>query len=154
MSDAKTLTEKVRAINIEGIAKYTAMINDIGSMNKMMAPVYLRDFIIALDITSTALARAIQYDIEAKAMLEEAEAIAYLDRASDYLASKGSKDNVEARKMYVQLDPDVKVAAETKAKTEALAALLKNKLQVFRMAHDDVKKIVYGQMDLTPYEGF
>jgi hypothetical protein len=119
----------------------------------MMAGVCLQDLIIGQDIAGQLLARAIQADIKAKARLEEAESIAYLDRASDYLKERSIKDTSEARKMYIPIDPEVKRAQDEKAKTEALVMLLKNKLSVLRMSHDDLKKITYGDQHMTGYEG-
>lgn len=118
-----------------------------------MGASYLRDFIEGQDIAGQLLAKSVQADIKAKARLEQAEAIAYLDRASDYLASKGIKDSTESRKRYVDIDEDVIAAKDHKAKTEALVSLMKNKLSVLRQAHDDLKKILYGDQQFTTYEG-
>jgi acid phosphatase class B len=81
------------------------------------------------------------------------EAIAYLDKASDYLKERNIKDSSEARKRYVDVDSDVIAAKDNKARSEALVALLKNKLNVLKMSHDDLKKITYGDQHMTPYEG-
>lgn len=154
MAGSTDLVARLQSIDVTDIVDFSRKVGDIGSLNKMMAPVYLRDFIVAFDITGSALARAVQCDIEAKSELERVEAIAYLDRSGDYLKNRGLKDSVEARKMYVQTDPDVLAAADVKARTEAMVALLKNKIQMFRMAHDTLKKIAYGSMEQSGYEGF
>lgn len=120
----------------------------------MLAPQYLRDFIKAYDHANTMLSMAIRLDAEASSKHDTAKAIAFLDRAGDYLKDKGVKDSAEARKRYVEVDDDVIRAADIKAKTSALVALLKNKLQAFRMAHDDVKKMVYSDSYQTPEEMF
>ena len=99
------------------------------------------------------LAKAIQADVRAKAQLEQAESIAYLDNAREYLKEREIKDSSEARKRYVDVDPDVVLAKDNKAKTEALVALLKSKLSVLRQSHDDLKKILYGDQHMTGYEG-
>lgn len=135
------------------LASYLEKVKEIASVNKMMGAVYLKDFIQGQDVAGGMLARAIQTDIKTKAKLEQAEAIAYLDNAADYLEKKGIKDTSEARKRYVDLDPEVVEAKETKAKTEAMVVLLKNKLSILRQAHDDLKKIVYGDSHQTPFEG-
>ena len=107
-----------------------------------------------MDLTNTMLTSAVKLDLDAASALKDAEAVAWLDNATPFLSSKGIKDSAEARKRYVDYDPDVKDAREVKAKTEALVAFLKNKLQIFRCAHDDVKKISYVDQGLTNYEGF
>ncbi|MEM4726060.1 MAG: hypothetical protein QXG63_03900 [Nitrososphaerales archaeon] len=141
------------SLDVTELATYLDKVKDIASINKMMGAVYLRDFIQGQDIAGALLAKAVQADIKAKARLEQAEAIAYLDRASDYLREKNIKDSSEARKRYVDIDPDVIAAKDEKAKTEALVALLKNKLSILRQSHDDLKKILYGDQHMTPYEG-
>ena len=114
----------------------------------------MRDFISAMDITNSMLSSAMKLDLDAESALKDSEAIAWLDMAPEYLKSKGVKDSNDARKRYVDLDPDVKKAREVKAKTEAIVSFLKNKLQIFRCAHDDVKKIGYGDQQFTANEGF
>jgi hypothetical protein len=141
-------------VDITQIVKYTKKINDIGNgFNKMLAPIYLRDFIMAYDLTSQVLLKVTKADIDADSALKMAEAIAYLDRAKAYLDQREIKDSAEARKRYIPLDPDVIIASETKAKTEAMVAFLKNKLATFRISHDDVKKIAYADEYQSPNEG-
>src|SRR5579884_3219440 len=106
MSD---LTEKV---DITRLAQYVNKIKELSSINKMMAPVYLQDYIMGQDVAAHLLAKAMQEDSRAKAKVEEAEAIAYLDRAKEYLESRGIKDTSEARKQYVCVDKDVLSAKE------------------------------------------
>lgn len=149
MSDEK----QVATIDVTRLAVYLDKIKEIASINKMMGATYLRDFIEGQDVAGVMLARAIREDAKAKAKLEQAEAIAYLDNASDYLKSKGIKDSSEARKRYVDVDENVISAKDKKAQTEALVSLMKNKLSVLRQAHDDLKKILYGDTHMTGYEG-
>lgn len=149
MSDANS----VATIDVTQLAVYLDKVKDLATINKMMAATYLRDFIIGQDVAGQLLAKAIREDAKIKAKLEQAEAIAYLDHAADYLASKGIKDSSEARKRYVDVDTDVMKAKDQKAMTEALVSLMKNKLSVLRQAHDDLKKIVYGDTHMTSYEG-
>lgn len=120
----------------------------------MMAPTYLRDFIMAYDITNTMLSTAVRCEIEAKANLDKAKAIAYLDNAAEYLSDKGIKDTNTSRQQYVELDADVVAAKTVYAKSTAMVTFLKNKMQEFRMAHDDVKKMTYSDSYQTPNEGF
>jgi hypothetical protein len=118
-----------------------------------MAPVYMRDFILAYDVTNTMLSRAIRADLEAASAVDTARSIAYLDKAGDYLKLKNIKDSSEARKQYIEIDSDVQRANNLRAKTQAMVSFLKNKMQEFRLAHDDVKKIAYGDQYLSPEEG-
>lgn len=149
MSDEK----QVATIDVTQLAVYLGKVKEIASINKMMGATYLRDFIEGQDIAGALLARAIREDAKAKARLEQAEAIAYLDHAADYLKAKGIKDSSEARKRYVDVDESVVAAKDKKAQTEALVSLMKSKQSVLRQAHDDLKKILYGDTHMTPYEG-
>lgn len=149
MSDEK----QVATIDVTRLAVYLEKVREIASINKMMGATYLRDFIEGQDVAGELLARAIREDAKAKSKLEQAEAIAYLDKATDWLKAKGIKESSEARKQYIDIDEDVIAAKDKKAMTEALVSLMKNKLSVLRQAHDDLKKIVYGDTHMTGYEG-
>lgn len=142
-----------KVLDITQLAEYTNKVEELSSVSKMMAPVYLRDFIIGQDVATNLLAKAVRFDAKAKARLEYVESIAYLENAKAYLDSKGIKDTSEARKQYVNIDPDVVEAKDKKAMTEAMVILLKGKCSELRMAHDDLKKITYGDSNMTPYEG-
>lgn len=144
---------QLATVDITRLATYLSKVKEIASINKMMGATYLRDFIEGQDVAGQLLAKAVQEDIKAKAKLEQAEAIAYLDYASDYLKSKNIKDSSEARKRYVDIDDGVIAAKEHKAKTEALVSLMKNKLSILRQSHDDLKKILYGDNSGTQWEG-
>jgi hypothetical protein len=147
------MSDITQRVDVTQLAEYVNKIEELSSITKMMAPVYLRDYIMGQDVAATLLAKAIKADSQAKAKLEYAESIAYLEKARDYLESKQIKDTSEARKQYVNVDADVLVAKDNRAKTEALVSLLKSKLSQLRQAHDDLKKIAYGDQNLTPYEG-
>ena len=143
----------LQTVDITALATYLEKVKEIASINKSMGAVYLRDFIVGQDVAGQLLARAVQADLKAKAQLEQMESIAYLDKASDYLKAREIKDSSEARKRYVDVDPDVIIAKDNKAKTEALVMLMKNKLSILRQSHDDLKKILYGDNNMTQYEG-
>ena len=149
-----SINESLKKIDITALVKYTNKIKDIGSLSKMEASTYMRDFINAIDMTNLMLMNAINLDTNAKSELNTAEAIAYLDRAADYLKSKDIKVSDGSKKMYVDIDVDVIKAKDTKARTEALVVFLKNKLQIFRYCHDDVKKIGYADQQMTGFEGY
>jgi hypothetical protein len=142
-----------RAIDLTQLATYTNKIGEIASISKMMAPVFLRDFIIGQDVATTLLSKAMYAESKSKAKLEYAESIAYLENAKGYLEAKGIKDTSEARKQYICIDPDVVKAKEQHGQAEALVFLLRGKLSELRQGHDDLKKIAYGDQNLTPYEG-
>jgi hypothetical protein len=133
--------------------EYEKKIEHLANMNRMMASSYMRDFIVATDIASQGLARAIQLNMKAKAALDTYKSIAYLDKAAAFLSAKGIKDTSAAREMYVDADADVIAAKDVYAKSEAVVCLLKNKLMMFTNAHHDVKKIAYGDDKMTGFEG-
>jgi hypothetical protein len=142
-----------KGIDITNLAEYINKIQELSSVSKMMAPTYLRDYIMGQDMAANLLAKAMQADSRAKAKLEHAESIAYLEKAKDYLESNGIKDTSEARKQYVNIDTDVMAAKDKKAQTEALVTLIKGKLSQLRQAHDDLKKITYDKGSDTSWEG-
>jgi DNA polymerase II small subunit/DNA polymerase delta subunit B len=143
----------LQKVDITLLAQYINKIQELSSVNKMMAPTYLRDMIVGQDVAANLLAKAMQTDSKAKSKVEYAESIAYLERARDYLENRGIKDTSEARKQYVNIDQDVMAAKENRAMTEALVSLLKSKLSQLRQCHDDLKKIAYGDQNMTGYEG-
>lgn len=147
MSD---LTEKV---DVTRLAYYVNKIQELSSVTKMMAPVYLKDYIMGQDVAANLLAKAMAADSRAKAHLDYVESIAYLEKAREYLELHSIKDTSEARKQYVCINEDVRKAKDDKARTEAMVVLLKSRLSELRQCHDDLKKIAYGDQNLTPYEG-
>ena len=151
--DLATIESTLEAIDLKKIAEFTRKLSDIGQgFNKMMAPVYLREFIIAYDVASVMHAKAVQAELNSKSALDTAEAIAYLDRAPDFFKHRNEKPTVESRKAYVALDPDVQYAKDIHAKAQAMALLMKNKVQEFRFAIDAVKKLSEDGY-MTPWEG-
>ena len=146
----------VKPIDLTRVIEYTKKIPDISNgFNTMLAPLYLRDFIMAIDVTNTLLAKAIRSDLQAAAAVKNQESLAYIDRAGAYLKIKEIKDTAEARKRYVFIDEDVLRALDLKSQTESMVSFLKNKMFEFRLAHDDVKKIAYANdySNNTPNEG-
>lgn len=148
------MSNQLQTIDVTKLAHYTQKINEVAGLNKMLAPQYLRDFIMAMDMTSDLLSKATKVNLESKAELDKAKAIAYLDKAPDYCKEKGIKLSNGVREMYVDLDDEVIKAKEKFAATEALVSFLKNKYQAFRCAHDDVKKISFNDTQGTGFEGF
>ena len=148
------MANELQTIDVTKLVHYSEKIKEIGGLNKMLAPNYLRDFIMAMDMTSSMLSKAVKTNLESKAQLDKAKAIAYLDRAPDYCKQNDIKISNGVREMYVDLDEDVIAAKEKYAASEAMVTFLKNKYQAFRCAHDDVKKISFNEVQGTGFEGF
>ena len=148
------MANELQSIDVTKLVEYSKKINEIGSLNKMLAPNYLRDFINAMDMTSSMLSKAVKQNLECKTELEKAKAIAYLDKAADYCKDHDIKMSNGVREMYVDLDEDVIAAKNRFAASEAMVTFLKNKYQAFRCAHDDVKKISFNEVQGTGFEGF
>lgn len=147
------MSDALEKIDITQLAVYINKIEELSSVSRMLAPVFLRDFIVGQDIAITLYARAVKADAKAKAKLEYTESVAYLENAKAYLDAKSIKDTSEARKQYVNLDPDVIEAKDQKAQTEAFVILLKGKVSELKQAHDDLKKVIYADPNMTDYEG-
>lgn len=148
------MSNELQSIDVTKLVEYSKKINEIGSLNKMLAPNYLRDFINAMDMTSSMLSKAVKANLECKAGLDRFKAIAYLDKATDYCKDNDIKVSNGVREMYVDLDEDVILAKNKYAASEAMVLFLKNKYQAFRCAHDDVKKISFNEAQGTGFEGF
>lgn len=147
------MSDITKTVDVARLAHYVNKIEELSTISKLMAPVYLQDYIMGQDVAANLLAKAMQADSKAKAKLEYVESIAYLERAKPYLEQQGIKDTSEARKQYVNIDADVIAAKDHRSMTESLVSLMKSKLSQLRQAHDDLKKIAYGDQNLTPYEG-
>ncbi len=143
------MTTALATVDITGLVEYLNKGKEFASVSKLHAPLYLQDFIKGLDLASNLLAQAVEEDIKRKARLEHLEAVAYLEKASIYLQARGTKDTSEARKMYVQIDPEVAKASDAKAQTEALVTLIKNKLMILKTSHDDLKKIHWADQHMS-----
>lgn len=148
------MSTEIQTIDVTKLSEYTKKISEIANLNKMMAPAYLRDFINAMDMTSSMLSKAVKSNLDAKSELEKFKAVAYLDKAEDYCKAKGIKMSNGVREAFVDLDEDVIRAKDKFAATEAMVTFLKNKYQAFRCAHDDVKKISFNEVQGTAFEGF
>ena len=148
------MANELQNIDVTKLVEYSKKIDEIGTLNKMLAPNYLRDFINAMDLTSSMLSKAVKANLECKARLDRFKAIAYLDKAADYCKDHDIKISNGAREMYADIDPDVVEAKNQFAASEAMVLFLKNKYQAFRCAHDDVKKISFNDAQGTGFEGF
>lgn len=148
------MANELQSLDVTKLVHYTEKIREIGELNKMLAPLYLRDFINAMDLTSSMLSKATKSNLDAKSALERVKAVAYLDKSEEYCRQKGIKMSNGIREAYVDLDEDVIKAKELYSASEAMCVFLKNKYQAFRCAHDDVKKISFNDAQGTGFEGF
>lgn len=136
-------------INMTQIFEYEQMIHAVATINNMNGAYYMREFLNAKELASSFYCR-LMYDFEqAKNKAREKAALAYLEKSEFYLKEKGIKSTDEAKKQYIQIDPEYKVAKDRQDQMEALMTLMQNKVKKFQDAHDDVKKIY----DLTRESG-
>ncbi len=153
MSTMLQVTSALDAIDLQVVAEYSRKLKDVGNaFNKIMAPTFIRDFIVGYDVISVQLARAIETEIKAKAFLEQTEAVAYLDKAPDFFKQRDEKPTVESRKAYVAMDPDVLKAKDLHARSVAMVSLLKSKAIEFKAAIDATRDLARDGY-MTPHEG-
>lgn len=154
MNELVKISEDLAKIDVTKLVYYSKRVMDINqALDPGNSSLLIRDFIIAYDIANNLYASAIKSDMRADSALKQAESIAYLDRAGEYLKSRDIKDSSAAREKYVPIDPDVLTAKELKAKTAAISKFLANKLQEFRSSHESVRKIAYSQTYQSGFEG-
>jgi len=149
------LEQDLKSFDVSRILVYQDRLENLTQgANTMNAPLYIKDFILAYDEANVLLSKATRYLHQAEAALKTAQAIAYMDNAPDFLKERDMKDTSAARERYVDLDPSVQKAANARALAESLVVFLRNKLQVFRLAHDSIKKIAYANdNNNSAYEG-
>lgn len=149
------LEEKIRGLDMTPVLQFSNKLEELTkAANTTVAPMYLRDFILAMDKTNDLVAKASFFHGQAKNALDVCESIAYFDNAPAYLEAKGVKDTSEARKRYIDLDGDVQKAKDVFARAESMLEFLKVKRQEFKMAHEAVKKIAYSSdYSNSPEEG-
>lgn len=152
MTTQLQVTQSLDSIDLQLVAQYAKKLSDVGNaFNKIMAPTFIRDFIIGYDIISVQLAKAIETEIKAKSMLETTEAIAYLDGAPEFFKTRDEKPTVESRKAYVAMDQDVIRAKELYARSVAMVSLLKSKAIEFKAAIDCTRDLARDGY-MTPHE--
>ena len=133
------------------VNRYLKKLGEVRNITQMTVDSYLTDFLVAQDVTSNAIAQSIYFESKAKALLDEMRSIAFFERAENYLKSKGLKISAEARKQYIDIDPDVVAAKDVYARSLATAELFKNRLWAFKYAHADAAQI--KKQGMTAYEG-
>lgn len=151
--DLTVIESGLNNLDLNRLKEFNVKLNHLGEgFNKMMAGTYMRDFILAYDLCNAMYARAQQFTLNAKTAVDEAEAIAFLDRAPLALSNKNEKPTVEAKKAYVSMDPDVLLAKDVYARALSTETFLKNSMFKFKDALD-VVKVLTRDTFLTPHEG-
>ena len=153
MYDLTKIEKTLGLLDVTGLVNYSRKVSEIANITRLSAPEYIREFIMAYDMTATMLSDLTRTFLEAKSALDHAESIAYLENASEYLQKNEIKDTADARKRYVDIDPAVVECKDVVGRITALDQLLKNKLTLFKSAHDDVKKIYYADQERSVFEG-
>lgn len=133
------------------VQRYLSKLGELRNITQMTVDGYLTDFLVAQDVTSTAISQSVYYENKAKALLDEMRSTAFFERAENYLKSKGLKITAEARKQYIDLDPDVIAAKDVYARCLATSELFKNRLWAFKYAHSDAQQM--KKQGMTAYEG-
>jgi len=146
------IADKLNSINLDKLNPYIAKMSSIDDgFNRNLAPGMMRDFIVGQDVASVLLAKAVQAEMMAKSAVETAEAIATLDKADAYFASRGQKPTDKMRQAYVALDEDVKIAKDIHARACAIMVLLKNRVYELKSAYEAVRQL-YKESN-TNWEG-
>lgn len=154
IKSSEVVKTDLKSLQLDRLKEYDEKMRDLGkAFSKMMAQVYLKDFIMAIDIVNDLQAKATQTLGVAERNLKYVEGVAFFERAIDYFEKHNIKDTAEARKRYVDIDPEVQEATELRDKSIAIVKYLNTKMQAYRMCHDDIKKVVYGDNFMTGYEG-
>jgi len=156
-TDLTEIQESLVEIDKDKLAEYSEKAKTIviEGANTIRAPFLLSECIKALDLANKSLTIATRADSQAANAVKHAEAVAFLENATEYLQDRSIKVTDEAKKRYVPMDQGVIDALEVKAETAAILTFVKNLYYAFRLAHDDVKKVAYANdyNHNTQYEG-
>jgi hypothetical protein len=131
-------------LDMTKIYEYESMIHAIATINNMNGAFYMREFLYAKEMASSYYCKLMFEHEQARNKAKEAAAIAYLERSEVYLKERGVKSTDESKKQYIQIDVTYKKAKDKQDMYEALMILMRNKVDKFQAAHDDVKKIYDG----------
>jgi hypothetical protein len=131
-------------IDMSDIYRVEAMFDEITRINSMNGPYYMQEFLKGKELASSYLCKLIFEYEQAKNQTKESYAIAYLEKAEEYLKLRNIKSTDEAKKQYVQIDEAYKKAKDKEDALKALMTLMSNKMDAIQSAHDDAKK-VYDQ---------
>lgn len=155
LKETVVIEKALSELDLTKVIEYSKKIDGFTKgLNTMLAPIVLKEFIQAFDETSMLLSKAVRLEMKAQESLKHAEGVAFLENATDYCKEMNLKPTGEIRKHYVYIDEGVIEAKDTLAKCTAMTTFLKNKLQAFRLCHDDAKKIAYyADNNNSGYEG-
>jgi len=138
------------AIEMRTILEAESRIEEIRRSSDKTLPDLVTVFLIALGKLANSIA-VVELELrEAKRLLDEAKAIALLEKAEELLKSKGIKSSADTREAAILLDPQVR---ECQARVDALTAtqaFLYNKNALMDRAYHGAKKICDVYMK-TPY---
>jgi hypothetical protein len=130
--------------SMDVLKEFDKRIGEISTINIKLAGVYLQAFISAQDRAGTLFAGATKLEIDAKAIKDEMEAIAFMDKSLIYFTSNNIKATDALRKAFVATDPDFQEAIDLFGYAVALVKTLSNKLRVYSSCEFAIKKLAWG----------
>ena len=142
-------------LDLTQVKKYENLQKDLISIDVVSGPMYMRDFNAAYELVARMVARIEREYEQAILRRKQEEAKAKLERAPKYFADHPEfmgnlKDSFSLRESYADVDPLHLEAKEAEIALQALLAYLKCKMDFFRSAHDDSRKI-YDKMASGPF---
>ena len=149
-------------VDLTKVLKYDAQLLDLTSVDVVSGPMFMRDFNIAYDKMAQIVSNITKMYEDAVENRKHEESKAILERAPEYFAKNDTMngklgDSAALRKTYVHLDEKYMKAKERENALKALLLYLDKKLDSFKMAHDDAKKIFdkfsSGPSGQTGYDG-
>lgn len=128
-------------LEMSTLKDYEAKLSALTSITHHNGPLYMQHFLEAFSLAASFSAK-ITHELEkAKDASKRARAVAHLRTAHEWLAANGKKVTESACEQYVEMDHDYAQARELEAYLKALSEYLEKKVELFKAAHDDVKKI-------------
>jgi len=125
--------------------EYYGKVLEIATFNTKFAGVYLQAFIVGYSFASNLYSQAIRCEIDAKTLLDQSEAISFLDKADDYFTSTGKKSTDTAKKQFVEMDAEVIAAKNLAARAASYVKFLQGKMQTYSSCEHAIKKLAWGQ---------
>lgn len=128
-------------LDVTDLYKYERWVRELSQLTTYTGPMFMQELLEAFNIASHLAARVVhEYEL-ARDNAKRARAIAHLEAGPQWLIAQGRKVTESACEQYVEMDADYIKAREREAYLKALLELLENKIQYFRSAHDDAKRI-------------
>ncbi len=149
-------------VDFSSLQDSEALKADLVSIDLVSGPMYMQTFLEAFEKVARIGIEAHRLLDGAKNEVNHQEALAKLERAPLYFEVNGTckggvKDSGALRETYLSLDGQYLAAKERVDMLTALVKFLDNKLDAYKMAHDDSKKIYdklsEGPFAKTGYEG-